>query len=150
MQRCILYSLCVAVMVGRIAHGESDKEQDYNEVVARAGNLESRLIVNLFSTLQSDIRELRTEIREQETKHEEKLEDIKIKHETEIKELNAKFENAEKFEQLKTTFEAEISELKADYEAEISELKAKFEDADIAEEIKQIKPQEHSGHLVRK
>lgn len=160
MQCHILFALCVVFMLGCIAHGENGIEQDHNEVVARAGNLESRLIVNLFSTLQSDIRELRTEIREQETRHEEKLEDIKIKHETEIKELNAKFENenAEKLELIKTAFEAELSELKSKfvnaehleqlkstYEVEISKLKAQFQDADIPklkEEIKQIKLKE--------
>lgn len=155
MQRHILYSLCVVLILGYIAHGKNDIGQDHNIVAAKAGNLESRLIVNLFSTMQSDIRDIRTEIREQEAKHEEKLEEVKIKHEADIKELKAKFENVEELEELKTTFEAELSELKAKfenaehleqlkstYEEEILELKAKSENADIAKltaEIEQLK-----------
>ena len=121
----------MVLILGYIAHGKNDIGQDHNIVAASAGNLEYRLIVNLFITMQSDIRDLRTEIRKQEANHEEKLEEVKIKHEAEMEELKAEFENAEHLEQLKSTFEEEILELKA-----------KFENADIAKltaEVEQLK-----------
>ncbi|MEW8547082.1 MAG: hypothetical protein AB2693_26505 [Candidatus Thiodiazotropha sp.] len=125
-----LCSLCVFVMFGYIAYGANDLEQG-DKVMARSGNLESRLIVTLFSTMHSDIRELRTEIKEQQAKHEEEIEELKTTYEAEMSELNEKIENVEELEQLQ-----------AKHEAEIIELHAKIEGADIAkfkEEIELLK-----------
>ena len=98
----IWFTLCVVLKVGCIAHGENDIGQNNNDLAARDGNLECRVFVNLFSVMQSEVRDLRTEIKEQQAKHEEELGGIKAKYEVEISALKAQFEDADKeIEQLK-------------------------------------------------
>lgn len=76
------------------AYGD-DVIQKRDQMVARAGNLDSLLIIKLFSTMESDIKELK----EQQTKYEEENSKLRKeileqhnKHEKEISELKGRLE----------------------------------------------------------
>lgn len=70
--------MSLLIMFGCSVYG-NDIIQQRDQVVARAGNLETLLIMKLFSTMESNIKELRDEIKEEQRNYEEELKELKAK-----------------------------------------------------------------------
>lgn len=83
--KCYIIYWCVVLMLGCFAHAKNDIEQSHDKVVVRAENLESEKVVGraknleseLIMILLSDVKELRTEIKEQKTQQERELGELK-------------------------------------------------------------------------
>lgn len=70
--------MSLLIMLGCRAYGDAVIQQR-DQVVARSGNVESFFIMKLLSTMESDIKELRDKIKEQQSNYEEELKELKAK-----------------------------------------------------------------------